>query len=187
MPIACAAPAVVIAISVLATFSPAVSAAAPACENWFYPTEDFGIQQDNGIVATAYLRDGVFHGPARHTVAGRPDVTGGTVSGDVNGRRVDIFVDWHNGVTNHYYGQIADDGTASGVTLNSRVQENRWTSLAKFYCPAPPLGDVFLPPPGVQDPVGPTAAFEPPPGVQGPVDATAPFVPPPGIQDLPAS
>ncbi len=169
------------AAGILFGATPAADAA--PCENWFYPTEDFGFEQDNGIVGRLYLRDSTtFEGPASHTVAGKPDVTGGRVKGDIKGRQIYFRVDWNNGVWNSYFGQIADDGTAGGTTFNSNVKSNRWWSLAKFYCPAPPLGESFEPPPGVQGPVDATAPFEAPPGVQGPVDATAPFEPPPGVR-----
>ncbi len=153
--------------------SPAAGAA-PPCENWFYPTEDFAFQQDNGIAGRLFLTDStVFEGPASHTVAGKPDVTGGSVNGSVDGRQVYFAVDWHNGATNRYFGQIAEDGTASGSTVNHNFKYNRWWSSAKFYCPAPPLGDSFEPPPDIQGPVDATAPFEPPPGVQGPNDLPA--------------
>ena len=153
--------------------SPAADAA-PPCENWFYPTEDFAFQQDNGIAGRLFLTDStVFEGPASHTVAGKPDVTGGSVNGSVDGRQIYFAVDWHNGATNRYFGQIAEDGTASGSTVNHNFKYNRWWSSAKFYCPAPPLGDSFEPPPDIQGPVDATAPFEPPPGVQGPNDLPA--------------
>ena len=161
----------------------AAAYAAPPCENWFYPTEDFRFEQDNGIAGRLFLRDSTtFEGPASHTVAGKPDVTGGSVEGNIKGRQISFRVDWNNGVWNTYFGQIADDGTARGTTFNSKIKATGWRSLDKFYCPAPPLGEPFEPPPGVQGPVDATAPFEPPPGVQGPVDATAPFEPPPGVQ-----
>lgn len=48
-------------------------------------------------------------------------------------------MDWLNGVSNHYYGDIADDGTDRGATLNSNAHRDEWSSLAKFTCvTAPP-------------------------------------------------
>ena len=40
-----------------------------------------------------------FEGPASHTVAGKPDVTGGKVVGNLRGNYMEFNVDWLNGVT----------------------------------------------------------------------------------------
>ena len=142
---------------------PMLPTAPPPCDTSFvYPTETFTLQQSNNIVVTlTLLEDGKFVGPARHTVAGKPDVTGGSVQGDVSSSgRIDFFVDWHNDVNNHYYGDIDADGIARGISLNSNVHKDGWFSLDKFTC-AP------FTVPGVQGPVDARAGFEPPPGVQG--------------------
>ena len=162
------------------------SAQAEPCQNWFYPTEDFGFEQDNGIVGSLRLRDStVFEGPARHTVAGKPDVTDGRVAGNITGRAISFRVDWPNGAWNNYFGKINADGTVRGTTYTGNIGSNQWWSLGRFYCSAPPFGESFEPPPGVQGPVDATAPFEAPPGVQGPVDAAAPFEPPPGVISSP--
>lgn len=134
---------------------------APACEKFVYPSETFTLKQSNDIIVTLTLnKDGPFYGPASHTVAGKPDVTGGSVSGELEGDYIDFYVDWHNGVKNHYFGQIDNDGVARGTTLNSNVHEDGWYSLDKFTC----------------------APFEAPPGVQGADKAPLAVAPPP-LQD----
>lgn len=135
---------------------------APACDNWTYPTGSFLLTQDNGIVAALYLReDKYFDGPASHTVAGKPDVTGGSVVGNLQGRNVDFNVDWLNGTTNRYIGSIADDGFARGTTQNNRGNRNGWQSQLSFKCATPPEQD--FPPIVTGPPKGPVTADAPPP------------------------
>lgn len=147
-----------------AAAQPMFPASPPPCDTELvYPTETFTLKQSNGIVVTLkMLKDGSFVGPASHTVAGKPDVTGGSVGGELSDNgHVDFFVDWHNGVNNHYYGDVDADGIARGITLNSNVHEDGWFSLDKFSC----------------------APFTVP-GVQDPVDARVDPLPPiPGVQD----
>lgn len=129
---------------------------APACDKWTYPTQSFLLTQDNGIVAALYLReDKFFNGPASHTVAGKPDVTGGSVVGNLDGRTVDFNVDWLNGTTNRYIGYIADDGFARGHTQNNKGSRNDWQSQLSFKCATPPEQDF---PPVVTIPKGPVTA-----------------------------
>ena len=59
---------------------------APACDKWSYPTHAFQLNQDNGILVALFLSDNqYFEGPASRTGAGKPDVTGGTVVGNLRG------------------------------------------------------------------------------------------------------
>ena len=48
---------------------------------------------------------------------------------------------------NHW--TVALEEISSGTTFNSNFAQNSWRSVQKFYCPAPPFGDTFEPPPGV--------------------------------------
>lgn len=73
------------AVPVQAIPPPALS---PACDKWSYPTQSFELKQSNGIVVALYLRDDKeFDGPASHTVAGEPDVTGGIANGSLKGTK----------------------------------------------------------------------------------------------------
>ena len=153
---------------------PMFPAAPPACDtSLVYATDTFTLKQSNNIIVTLTVnKDGSFLGPASHTVAGKPDVTGGSVQGNINGGQPDFFIDWHNGVTNHYYGQIDADGIARGTTLNSNVHEDGWYSLDKFSC-AP------FEVPGVQGPensdlaVGDPEQKSPPPPESKPLEGPA--------------
>jgi len=151
-----------VATSSIAILSAAPAEASPGCENWSYPTEDFGFQQDNGITGRLSLRGEVFRSPASRTEAGQPDVTNGLVDGVVSARHIEFVVVWPDGGTDHYYGEISDDGSAGGYVLNDEVGRNNWRSLNKFSCSAP------------EEP------FVPPSVIMGPVDANAPFTRPPG-------
>lgn len=76
-----AALAVATAISAAGILVSASADAAPPCENWFYPTEDFGFEQNNNIAGRLTLRGDTFLGPASYTAAGKPSVTGEDVTG----------------------------------------------------------------------------------------------------------
>jgi hypothetical protein len=134
---------------------------APACEKWTYPTQSILLTQDNGIVVALYLRGIRFEGPASHTVAGKPDVTGGYAVGSLDGNHIEFHVDWQNGASNNYNGAIADDGTARGSTVNHRGHQNSWQSQLKFSCATPPAQD--FPPVVTGLPKGPVTADAPPP------------------------
>jgi hypothetical protein len=141
---------------------PMFPAAPPPCDTKFvYPTETFTLKQSNNIVVSLTMHeDGAFLGPASHTVAGKPDVTGGSVRGELEADYINFVVDWHNGVTNHYYGHVDPDGVARGNTLNNDAHEDGWFSLDKFTCAPFTL-------PGVQGPENAGLAVAPPP-LQGP-------------------
>ena len=168
------------AISAVGILVPLPAQAEPACDKYLYPSETFTLKQSNGIVVTLTLnKDGPFFGPASHTVvAGKPDVTGGSVSGELEADDVNFSVDWHNGVTNHYYGRVDADGVARGTTLNNNVHKDGWYSLDKFTCaPLEPI-------PGVQGPENAGLAVAPP-LLQGPENSDlAVGAPPPASKPL---
>ncbi len=169
-----------VAISATGLLAPVPAQAEPGCDKYLYPSETFTMQQSNGIVVTLTLnKDGPFYGPASHTVAGKPDVTGGSVTGRLEGDDIDFRVDWHNDMWNRYMGQIDADGVARGKTWNRDVHEDGWYSLDKFTC-AP------FEVPGVQGSDNSGLAVAPP-LAQGPENsdlAVGPAPPPPEAKPL---
>jgi hypothetical protein len=128
---------------------------APACEKYSYPTQSFLLNQDNNLTVGVFLNDdGAFSGPASYTVPGKPDVQG-SAAGSLSGRYVDFTVNWINGFTNRYSGQIADDGVARGTTTNNLNTTNGWQSQLKFACVAAPAPAAPAPSPKPQQPTAP--------------------------------
>jgi hypothetical protein len=105
------------------------------------------------VVALYLSEDTFFDGPASHTVAGKPDVTDGSVVGNLQGTAIDFNVDWLNGAANRYICSIADDGFARGYTQNNRRVRNNWSSQLAFKCATPPEQGL---PPVVGMPKGPS-------------------------------
>lgn len=70
----------------------------------------------------------------------------GAAAGGLKGRAIDFKVRWENQFTNVYTGQVNDDGSASGTTINNGGTPNTWHSaFADFKCapaPWPDLGSV---------------------------------------------
>jgi hypothetical protein len=66
--------------------------------------------------------------------------TTGIANGGITGRTINFKVKWRNQFTNVYTGQVNDDGSASGTTINNTGTTNTWHSaFADFRCvPAPP-------------------------------------------------
>ena len=124
---------------------------------------------DNDVQQAMYLvPDAPLVGETAFT-GGDPNPAGdpvrGAAEGGLHGRTIEFKVRWQNEFTNVYTGQVNDDGSASGTTINNTATtflgatisgKNAWHSaFADFRCaPSHPLGRRPVeekPPPPVGD------------------------------------
>jgi hypothetical protein len=144
---------------------------APACDSYgFNPGGNYGIRQDNG-----WGVDISGNGP---TAAGDANAHGdsgatmhGSVSGGVNGRSVDVTINWDSGPRGHFTGVVDEDGFATGTSTDlTSGNSTGWHAIGRLVClTAPPPEQVPLPRQGVPITLPPPQQAPPPvTGTAGP-------------------
>ncbi len=145
----------------------APAAQAAGCDFYVFPTAPAGappvddfkfnveLVQNNGI--HVYLRtvgndvrEAMYVKPFAPPLVGESLLTGGdpnpaaipvrgVASGGLKGRAIGFKVRWENQFTNVYTGQVNDDGSASGTTVNNTGASNTWRSAFSDFTCAPTL------------------------------------------------
>lgn len=131
------------AISAVGFLTVPAPAQANPCDNYQFP-EGLMIKQDNNIdVGFGNPVTSTFHNEYAsyevntfdHTFHGtqaQGGLTSGHANGGVTGTTIDFTIDWDSGpgagLSNHYTGVVNANGTAQGMSVNSKGAQNVWAS-----------------------------------------------------------
>lgn len=140
------------AIGVVGFLTVPAPAKANPCDNYQFPV-GLIIKQDNNIdvyisnavTSTFNNVDAAYEtNTFDHTFNGtqaQGGATNGHANGGVTGTAIDFTIDWDKGpgagLSNHYTGVVNANGTAQGMSVNSRGAQNVWASAPmKLSCVA---------------------------------------------------
>lgn len=120
------------AIAAVVATVPAPALAAP-CAQYRFPGS-FAIMQSNNF--------GVTFASSTTRASGTAFATGGdasmfgAISGNIEGRTINLKINWRTGSKGTYQGTVADDGFAHGTTFDQMKPSStaRWDSVVPLIC-----------------------------------------------------
>jgi hypothetical protein len=124
-----------------------LTVAAPAnaepCGEWGMGGRNgvFTMHLDNGVEVAIRFEGSDARGQSSYILHYQTDRTYGTATGGIFGTRVDINAHWTDGpgagLSNQFYGDVTEDGRATGTSVNSLGTPNTWKSGSILTCLIP--------------------------------------------------
>jgi hypothetical protein len=104
------------AMSAVGVIYPAPAQALPACVQFGFPG-DVNLIQTDGWSVSFSSTGSLASGPATARHSGGQTLNG-TVSGGIEGKKINVVTTWNNGSRGHYTGTVGDDYHMSGTTTD---------------------------------------------------------------------
>lgn len=131
---------------------------APACSQWAFPGV-FALKQTNGDTVR-FNSTGLTAGGMAQATGGTNGPHHGTVSGSIQGDKVDLYIPWNDNTAGYYKGVVDSDGFVHGETSEATDPDNSaiWDSTVRLVCATPPASAPTAPATPAPAPVPPAAA-----------------------------
>lgn len=137
------------AMSTIAMLAVAVPTQAAPCNNYQFPAgltlkqdNNITVRLDNSVTSIFHTVGASYYLNSFSSAGGRSsnmEPTKGHATGTVTGTTIDFTANWESGpgagLSNHYTGVVNANGTAQGMSANSKGAQNVWASAPMtFIC-----------------------------------------------------